>query len=127
MTNRFPHLADIDRLKDWLLCNSDDNYGYNLMSPRKMTKLIEWFNHGRTDVKRRVIEEVYNKKMLDDIEARFKLSPRQSIVAEVCGIDAELAAEVASMSMAEMLERLQASEHWAEIAQRLGGLEVEVR
>lgn len=127
MMDRFPRLADIDRLRPWLIGNYDENFGYNLISPRKMTKLVEWFDHGSSDVKRWVIEEVYDRRMLNDIEAQFKLSPRQTIVAEVCGIDAELAEEVASLSMAKMLERLQASEHWAEIAERLGGLEVEVK
>lgn len=97
---------------------------YNILTPRRFTKLWDWCKDGMTPVQAKVIEHMFDANVTMAIEEMLHQTPdmHDQVRAAVEGIMAQdIPDEWDSLSLSEILGLLQADPEWESIEQALAG------
>ena len=103
-----------------------DSSSYNILTPRRVTKLYEWFKLSVNDKKISIAKSMFDAVIVDCIiEMVYQVpTPQEQIVhaLDVAGI--KLPDEYEKLSLKEVFDALQALPNWDKIAEVLSSTEI---
>lgn len=108
----------------------EDSDSYNILTPRRVTKLYEWLKDGDgpDNLKLDIISDMFDASTAAMINSMAKdvKSPKTQIMDAVISIDPSivLPEEFESMSYKEILEMLQSLDNWPDIARELAHVDI---
>lgn len=102
-----------------------DSSTYNILTPRRVTKLYKWLKEKDNTIRRKVISDMFNSVVTTALVdmVNYVPTPKEQVFNALESMSFIAPASFENMTLTEILEALQKLPEWEEIAAKLSSIE----